>query len=207
MMRKNEWKILFVRGCEWHGYGYKHPKSSVKVHYTVNDLLVSFHPVSIYFHETFILFFFAVHWKWKQFSTCAVFGEKTVSAAQKKSCGTETGNGLKWNLNSTPSCHPFFSDCAFQKIYYTAWLAQSFVRLLAFLFVRSSIAIHKSYDISACKSFSTTREFSSFSSFPIHVHTNTFLDSLKCSIIWNKMKISIMLCIHDGILFVLLVLD
>lgn len=152
--------------------------------------------------STFTRLFLLCNENGNSFLLVLCWRKKTVSAAQKK-CSTEAGNGLKWNLNSTPSVTPFSLIVLSRKsIIQRDLLSRSFVWLF---FVRSSIATHKSYDIFAWKRFST-REFSSFfSSFPIHVHTNTFLDSLLH--IWNKTSISIMLCIHDGFLFILFVLE
>lgn len=164
--------------------GRKHPLQ--KVHYTANDPRNS-------------LFMLCTP-KWKAFPV-----NFPLDLHQK---WTRGWNGLKRILNShhaAPSLWFFASDCAFEKIYYTVLVYRAvFLSLFA-------VKIGKLWYFCMHKfSFHHSRGFRSFALHPLPPLPSAaqfvvVVFSLKCSI-WNRTNISIVLCIHDGILFVLFTL-
>lgn len=120
-------------------------KSSLKVHYTVNDPHVLLPPQLC-----------AAHWKWKQFSLCS--SKKLLALHKKPSSWTKAGNGLKWVSNSATLRRLFlFWLCFLQNLLYT--VLPSSIR--AFSRFSCKIAILKLLCFSTQKFFHKTRELSS----------------------------------------------
>lgn len=114
-------------------------------------------------------------------------------------------NGLKRILNShltPPRLWIFASDCAFEKIYYTLLVYRElFLSLFAVKIGKLWYFCMHKFSFHHSRGFHFILHPPSAAQFVV----DAVVFSLKCSI-WNRTNISIVLCIHDGILFVLFAL-